>query len=62
MVDAGFDKECFDLYISLRKEWLEDLLINKLLGLRKMGFQDYMIGRWIKAAKVALKILFQSER
>jgi len=62
MVDAGFHKECSDLYISLRKEWLEDLLINKLLGLRKMGFQDYMIGRWIKASKVALKILFPSER
>ncbi|KAK2376587.1 exocyst complex component EXO70B1 [Trifolium repens] len=62
MVDAGFEKECFDLYINLRKEWLEDLLINKLLGLRKMGFLDYKIGRWIKASKVALRILFPSER
>ncbi|WJX63698.1 hypothetical protein P8452_48555 [Trifolium repens] len=62
MVDAGFEKECSDLYISLRKEWLKDLLINKLLGMRKMGFQDYMIGRWIKASKVALRILFPSER
>ncbi|CAJ2652723.1 unnamed protein product [Trifolium pratense] len=62
MVDAGFEKECSDLYISLRKEWLKDLLINKLLGLRKMGFQDYMIGRWIKASKVALRILFPCER
>ncbi|GAU13232.1 hypothetical protein TSUD_246020 [Trifolium subterraneum] len=62
MVDAGFEKECSDLYICLRKEWLEDLLKNKLLGLRKMGFQDYMIGRWIKASKVALRILFPSER
>ncbi|AES98877.1 putative exocyst complex component Exo70, cullin repeat-like-containing domain-containing protein [Medicago truncatula] len=62
MVDAGFEKECSDLYISLRKEWLEDLLINKLLRLGKMGFQDYMLGRWIKASKVCLKILFPSER
>lgn len=62
MVDAGFEKECSNFYISLRKEWLEDLLINKLLRLRKMGFHDYMIGRWIKASKVALRILFPSER
>ncbi|GAU13231.1 hypothetical protein TSUD_246010 [Trifolium subterraneum] len=62
MVDAGFEKECSDLYISLRKEWLEDLLINKLLGLRKMGFKDHKIGKRIKASKVALKILFPSER
>ncbi|WJX58380.1 hypothetical protein P8452_43843 [Trifolium repens] len=40
----------------------EDLLINKLLALRKMGFQDYVIERWIKTSKVALKILFPSER
>ena len=37
------------------------MLINKLLGLRKTGFQDYMIGRWIKASKVGLRILFPSE-
>ncbi|XP_058744779.1 exocyst complex component EXO70B1-like [Vicia villosa] len=62
MVDAGFEKVCSDLYINMRKEWLESLLINKLLGLGKMGFQDYMIGRWIKVFKVALRILFPSER
>ena len=26
MMDAGFEKECSNLYISLRKEWLEDFL------------------------------------
>lgn len=58
MVDSGFEKECYEIYNSYRKEWLEDLLINKLLALRKMEFQDYMIGRWIKTCKVALRILF----
>ncbi|AES98872.1 exocyst subunit exo70 family protein [Medicago truncatula] len=62
MVDSGFEKECYEIYNSYRKEWLEDLLINKLLALRKMEFQDYMIGRWIKTSKVALRILFPSER
>ncbi|CAJ2652717.1 unnamed protein product [Trifolium pratense] len=62
MFDAGFERECYEIYNSYREEWLEDLLINKLLALRKMGFQDYVIGRWIKTSKVALKILFPSER
>jgi hypothetical protein len=62
MIDAGFERECYEIYNSYREEWLEDLLINKLLALRKMGFQDYVIGRWIKTSKVALKILFPSER
>ncbi|WJX63692.1 hypothetical protein P8452_48549 [Trifolium repens] len=62
MIDAGFERECYEIYNSYREEWLEDLLINKLLSLRKMGFQDYVIGRWIKTSKVALKILFPSER
>ncbi|PNY09568.1 leucine zipper protein [Trifolium pratense] len=62
MVDAGFEKVCFEVYNIYRKEWLEDLLISKLLRLGKMGFHDYMIGRWIKTSEVALRILFPSER
>jgi hypothetical protein len=62
MVDAGFEKVCFKVYINYRKKWLEDLLINKLLRLGKMGFQDYVIGRWIKTSEVALRVLFPSER
>jgi hypothetical protein len=62
MVDAGFEKVCFEVYNGYRKEWLEDLLINKLLRLGKMGFQDYVIGRWIETSEVALRILFPSER
>ncbi|GAU13233.1 hypothetical protein TSUD_246030 [Trifolium subterraneum] len=62
MVDAGFEKVCFEVYNSYRKEWLEDLLINKLLRLGKMGFHDYVIGRWIKTSDISLRVLFPSER
>jgi len=62
MVDAGFEKECFEVYNSYRKEWLEDLLMNKCLRMGKMGFQDYVIGRWIKTSEVALRVLFPGER
>ncbi|PNX94803.1 exocyst complex component, partial [Trifolium pratense] len=55
MVDAGFEKVCFEVYNSYRKQWLEDLL-------GKTGFQDYVVGRWIKTSEVALKVLFPSER
>ncbi|GAU13237.1 hypothetical protein TSUD_246070 [Trifolium subterraneum] len=55
MFDAGFEKVCFEVYNGYRKEWLENLL-------GKMGFQDYVIGRWIKTSEVALRVLFPSER
>ncbi|KAK2376581.1 exocyst complex component EXO70B1 [Trifolium repens] len=55
MVDAGFEKVCFEVYNGYRKEWLEDLL-------GKMRFQDYVIGKWIKTSEVALRVLFPSER
>ncbi|KAL5102295.1 hypothetical protein RYX36_006622 [Vicia faba] len=62
MVEAGFEKECYEAYNTFRKEWLEELLKNKLLRLGKVGFQDYLIGRWIKTSEVALRVLFPSER
>jgi hypothetical protein len=31
-VDSGFEKECYEIYNSYRKEWLEDFLINKLIA------------------------------
>ncbi|KAJ1437535.1 Exocyst complex component Exo70 [Sesbania bispinosa] len=62
MVNAGLQKECSEVYSTWRKEWLEECIKNKLLRLQKVGFQDYMISRWIKTFKVALRILFPSER
>ncbi|XP_057442197.1 exocyst complex component EXO70B1-like [Lotus japonicus] len=62
VVDAGLEKEFSEAYSNWWREFLEECLINKVLGLRKMGFQDYMIGRWIKASKVALRIIFPGGR
>lgn len=70
MVAAGFGKECSRVYSGCRREFLEESLSR--LGLQKlsisevhkMPWQDLEdeIERWTKASKVALKILFPSER
>ncbi|KAJ1437545.1 Exocyst complex component Exo70 [Sesbania bispinosa] len=73
MLGAGFEKECFDAYSSLRREWLEECLIDKLLGLQEISIQNekeqdrkaFVINisrKWIKALTVALRILFPNER
>ncbi|KAJ1386250.1 Exocyst complex component Exo70 [Sesbania bispinosa] len=72
MVGAGFEKECSEVYSSWRRGWLEECLINKLLGLQKVNLEnqqdreafasEIMTGRWITASKVTLKILFPGER
>ncbi|XP_042476683.1 exocyst complex component EXO70B1 [Macadamia integrifolia] len=70
MVAAGFGKECSHVYSSCRRDFLEESLSR--LGLRKLSIQEVQkttwseledeIERWIKAANVALRILFPSER
>ncbi|XP_061354310.1 exocyst complex component EXO70B1-like [Gastrolobium bilobum] len=72
MMEAGFEKECYDVYTKRRKECLEDCLINKLLFGEEINiekekrteieFEDFMIRRLGKACKVALRILFPGEQ
>ncbi|KAF3454846.1 hypothetical protein FNV43_RR05294 [Rhamnella rubrinervis] len=70
MVAARFGKECSHVYSSCRREFLEEsfsrLRLQKLSieEVQKMAWQDLEdeIERWIKAANVALRILFPSER
>ncbi|KAH7542775.1 hypothetical protein FEM48_Zijuj02G0110700 [Ziziphus jujuba var. spinosa] len=70
MVVARFGKECSHVYSSCRREFLEEsfsrLRLQKLSNeeVQKMAWQDLEdeIERWIKAANVALRILFPSER
>lgn len=70
MVAARFGKECSHVYSSCRREFLEEsfsrLRLQKLSieEVQKMAWQDLEdeIDRWIKAANVALRILFPSER
>ncbi|XP_058747955.1 exocyst complex component EXO70B1-like isoform X2 [Vicia villosa] len=72
MVSAGFEKECANVYGSCMRECLEECLINQLLGLENRTIEDVNmipwkdlkdpIRRWIKTSKVALNILFPTER
>ncbi|XP_045828936.1 exocyst complex component EXO70B1-like [Trifolium pratense] len=70
MVSAGFEKDFSDVYISCRKECLVESLTR--LGFKKLNIEDIQmlswmeiedgLERWIKASKLALKILFPTER
>ncbi|XP_010520187.1 PREDICTED: exocyst complex component EXO70B1 [Tarenaya hassleriana] len=70
MLGAGFGKECSHVYSSCRREFLEESMSR--LGLQKLSIEEVHklpwqeledeIERWIKAANVALRILFPSER
>ncbi|KAK1548926.1 hypothetical protein Q3G72_005622 [Acer saccharum] len=70
MVTAGFGKECSHMYSSCRREFLEEsmsrLRLQKLSidEVHKMPWQEVeeQIERWVKAANLALRILFPSER
>ncbi|PSR86210.1 Exocyst complex component EXO70B1 like [Actinidia chinensis var. chinensis] len=70
MVVAGYGKDCSHVYSSCRREFLEESLSR--LGLQKLSMEEVQktpwadledeIDRWNKAANVALRILFPSER
>ncbi|PSS09526.1 Exocyst complex component EXO70B1 like [Actinidia chinensis var. chinensis] len=70
MVVAGYGKECSHVYSSCRREFLEESLSR--LGLQKLSIEEVQkmpwtdledeIDRWNKAANVALRTLFPSER
>ncbi|KAL5749480.1 hypothetical protein ACOSP7_024083 [Xanthoceras sorbifolium] len=70
MVTAGFGKECSHVYSSCRREFLEESISR--LGLQKLSIDEVhkmpwqeieeQIERWVKAANLALRILFPSER
>ncbi|KAK8598298.1 hypothetical protein V6N13_094271 [Hibiscus sabdariffa] len=70
MIAAGFGKECSHVYSTCRREFLEESMSR--LGLQKLSIDEVQkmpwqeledeIDRWIKAANVALRILFPSER
>ncbi|KAI7984303.1 Exocyst complex component EXO70B1 [Camellia lanceoleosa] len=70
MVAAGYGKECSHAYSCCRRDFLEESLSR--LGLQKLSIEEVQkmpwsdledeIDRWTKAANVALRILFPSER
>ncbi|KAK7321505.1 hypothetical protein VNO77_32225 [Canavalia gladiata] len=67
MANFGFGKECADVFITCRRKRLEECLISEVFGLEEINMEekhveDSMIGRWTKAFKIAIRILFPCER
>jgi hypothetical protein len=70
MISTGFEREFYDMYSHYRREYLVESLSRlwfqklSIEGLQMLSWKEmeYNIKRWIKASKVALKILFPTER
>ncbi|KFK35661.1 hypothetical protein AALP_AA4G020800 [Arabis alpina] len=70
MFVAGFSRECVQVYGNIRKSAIE--AIFKQLGIVKLGIGDVQrldwevvevkIRRWIRAAKVCVRVVFASEK
>eukprot|EP00246_Nothoceros_aenigmaticus_P013465 TRINITY_DN464_c0_g1_i1.p1 TRINITY_DN464_c0_g1~~TRINITY_DN464_c0_g1_i1.p1 ORF type:complete len:672 (-),score=145.52 TRINITY_DN464_c0_g1_i1:382-2397(-) len=70
MVKAGYQRECCQVYATVRKTVLEESLYR--LGVEKTSIDEVQkmtwesleskIKKWIQAMKVAVKVLFASER
>ncbi|XP_076930147.1 exocyst complex component EXO70A1-like isoform X1 [Bidens hawaiensis] len=70
MIAAGYHRECVQVYGSVRKSVVDGTF--KKLGVEKLSIGDIQrlewealnakIGRWIRAAKVCIRVLFASEK
>lgn len=70
MIAAGYFRECVQVYGSVRKSAVDSSF--KKLGVEKLSIGDIQrlewealnakIGRWIRAAKVCIRVLFASEK
>uniref|UniRef100_A0A1J3FCG4 Exocyst subunit Exo70 family protein n=2 Tax=Noccaea caerulescens TaxID=107243 RepID=A0A1J3FCG4_NOCCA len=70
MIGAGYSRECVQVYGNVRKSAME--AIFKQLGIVKLGIGDVQrldweavevkIRRWIRAAKVCVRVVFASEK
>ncbi|CAH8255606.1 unnamed protein product [Arabidopsis lyrata] len=70
MIGAGYSRECVQVYGNVRKSAME--MIFKQLGIVKLGIGDVQrldweavevkIRRWIRAAKVCVRVVFASEK
>ncbi|XP_076887039.1 exocyst complex component EXO70A1-like [Bidens hawaiensis] len=70
MIAAGYHRECVQVYGSVRKYVVDGTF--KKLGVEKLSIGDIQrlewealnakIGRWIRAAKVCIRVLFASEK
>ncbi|XP_010462309.1 PREDICTED: exocyst complex component EXO70A1-like isoform X1 [Camelina sativa] len=70
MIGAGYSRECLQVYGNVRKTAMETMF--KQLGIVKIGIGDVQrldweavevkIRRWIRAAKVCVRVVFASEK
>ncbi|CAI9286247.1 unnamed protein product [Lactuca saligna] len=70
MFTAGYSRECVQVYGSVRKSVVDGSF--KKLGVEKLSIGDIQrlewdalntkIGRWIRAAKICVRVLFASEK
>lgn len=70
MIGAGYSRECLQVYGNVRKSAMETIF--KQLGIVKLGIGDVQrldweavevkIRRWIRAAKVCVRVVFSSEK
>ncbi|ESQ30007.1 hypothetical protein EUTSA_v10011317mg [Eutrema salsugineum] len=70
MIGAGYARECVQVYGNVRKSAMETIF--KQLGIVKLGIGDVQrldwevvevkIRRWIRAAKVCVRVVFASEK
>ncbi|KAI0495694.1 hypothetical protein KFK09_021997 [Dendrobium nobile] len=70
MIASGYSRECFQVYGSVRKSAVE--LCFRHLGIERLSIGDVQrldwvvleskIRRWIRAARVCIRIIFASER
>ncbi|EFH61271.1 ATEXO70D3 [Arabidopsis lyrata subsp. lyrata] len=58
MVAAGYSRECIQVYGTVRKSAMETIF--KQLGIVKISIGD--IRKWIRAAKVCIRVVFSSEK
>ncbi|KAL1218917.1 Exocyst complex component EXO70A1 [Cardamine amara subsp. amara] len=70
MIEAGYSRECVQVYGNVRKSAMESIF--KQLGIVRLGIGDVQrldwetvelkIRRWIRAAKVCVRVVFASEK
>ncbi|KAL2934493.1 Exocyst complex component EXO70B1 [Bienertia sinuspersici] len=70
MIRAGYEKECYQVYSSVRREALEESLAN--LGVERLSIEevqriewnamDEKMKRWVQAVKIFVRVLLTGEK
>ncbi|CAM8980637.1 unnamed protein product [Rhodiola kirilowii] len=70
MIEAGYENECYQVYVSVRREAMEEYLT--LLGVERLEIDevrkiewsalDEKMKNWIQAVKVAVRVVLMAEK